>query len=61
MYAGTPAIAVTLWSIESFSAKAIDVGLFEYLKNEQPPVHALRSIKLQMLCGEKGEEYTHPY
>lgn len=61
MYAGTPAVAVTLWSVESFSAKALDAGLFERLNAGQSPIHALRSIKLQMLRGEKGEEYTHPY
>jgi CHAT domain-containing protein len=61
MYAGTPAIAVTLWSVETFSAKALDVGLFEYLKKGRNPVDALRAIKLQMLRGEKGENYRHPY
>ncbi len=52
MYAGTPAIAVTLWSVETFSAKALDIGMFEHLKAGQPPVHALRSIKLRVLRGE---------
>lgn len=61
MYAGTPAIAVTLWPVETFSAKALNVGMFEHLKAGQSPVQALRSIKLQMLRGEKGEAFTHPY
>jgi CHAT domain-containing protein len=61
MYAGTPTVAVTLWSVESFSAKALDVGLFEHLAAGQAPVEALRSIKLRMLRGEEGENYTHPY
>jgi CHAT domain-containing protein len=61
MYAGTPAIAVTLWSVETFSAKELNVGLFEHLSAGQGPVHALRSIKLQMLHGEKGEQYRHLY
>ena len=61
MYAGTPAIAVTLWSVESFSAKELNVGMFEYLNQGQSPVYALRSTKLRMLRGEKGEGYRHPY
>lgn len=61
MYAGTPTVAVTLWSVESFSAKALDVGLFEHLAAGQAPVEALRSIKLRMLRGEEGQDYTHPY
>jgi CHAT domain-containing protein len=61
MYAGTPTVAVTLWSVESLSAKALDVGLFEHLASGQVPVEALRSIKLRMLRGEEGEDYTHPY
>ena len=61
MYAGTPAIAATLWSVETFSAKALDVGMFEHLNTGQAPVHALRSIKLRMLRGKEGEGYRHPY
>jgi CHAT domain-containing protein len=61
MYAGTPTIAVTLWSVESLSAKELDIGLFEALKSGQPPVQALRAIKLRMLRGDKGATYQHPY
>jgi CHAT domain-containing protein len=61
MYAGTPAIAVTLWPVESLSAKALNVGLFRYLKKDLSPAQALRSIKLRMLGGEEGDMYRHPY
>ena len=67
MYAGTPAVAVTLWSVDSLSAKDLDIGMFEHLKEGQAPeegqtpVQALRSIKLRMIRGEKGEAYRHPY
>ena len=61
MYAGTPAIAVTLWSVHSLSAKELDIGLFQYLKEGQPPAQALRSIKLRMLRGEDDDTYRHPY
>ena len=61
MYAGTPAVAVTLWSVDSLSAKDLDIGMFEHLKEGQTPVQALRSIKLRMIRGEEGETYQHPY
>lgn len=61
MYAGTSTIAVTLWSVESLSAKELDIGLFEALKAGESPAQALRTIKLRMLRGEKGELYRHPY
>ena len=61
MYAGTPAIAVTLWSVESLSAKTLNVGFFKELKNIQKPAAALRAIKLRMLRGEEGEKYKRPY
>jgi CHAT domain-containing protein len=61
MYAGTPAIAVTLWSVESLSAKTLNVGFFKELKNIQKPAAALRAIKLRMLRGDEGEKYKRPY
>jgi len=61
MYAGTPAIAVTLWSVESLSAKILNVGFFKQLKNIQKPAAALRAIKLRMLRGDEGEKYKRPY
>jgi len=60
MYAGTPAVAVTLWSVESKSAKELDVGMFAHLQQGQSPINALRAIKLQMLRGEKRDKYTYP-
>jgi tetratricopeptide (TPR) repeat protein len=61
MYAGTPAIAVTLWSVESFSAKTLNIGFFQHLKEIDKPAAALQAIKLQMLRGDKGDKYKHPY
>jgi CHAT domain-containing protein/Tfp pilus assembly protein PilF len=61
MYAGTPAIAVTLWPVETFSAKELDIGFFEHLREGLSPARALRSIKLRMLRSEKGDTYTVPY
>ncbi|MCP4396722.1 MAG: tetratricopeptide repeat protein [bacterium] len=61
MYAGTPAVAVTLWSVESLSAKELDIGFFRFLNKGHSPARALQAIKLQMLRGEIGEEYHNPY
>jgi CHAT domain-containing protein len=61
MYAGTPAIAVTLWSVESLSAKTLSIGMFRYLKEGYTPAQALRAIKVRMLRGEEGQDYNHPY
>ena len=61
MYAGTPAVAVTIWSVESLSAKDLDIGFFRHLKDGLPPARALQAIKLQMLRGEEGKNYRHPY
>jgi CHAT domain-containing protein len=61
MYAGTPAIAVTLWSVESLSAKTLSIGMFRYLKEGHTPAQALRAIKVRMLHGEEGQDYSHPY
>ena len=61
MYAGTPAIAVTLWSVESLSAKTLSIGMFRNLKDGLSPARALRTIKMRMLRGEEGQDYQHPY
>jgi tetratricopeptide (TPR) repeat protein len=61
MYAGTPAVSVTLWSIESQSAKELNVGMYRYLCQNHGRSASLREIKLSMLRGEKGDEYRHPF
>jgi len=61
MYSGTPAVSVTLWSIESESAKELDVGMYRYLSRKPGRAEALREIKLAMLHGQKGDEYRHPF
>ena len=64
MYAGTPAVSVTLWEIESQSAKSLNTGIFKHLvKTPSNPslAKALQKIKLEMLSG-KGKPYEyHPY
>ena len=61
MYAGTPAISVTLWSVESGSAKTLSTDLFRNIKEGKGRAEALRSIKLSMLRGGKGHLYRHPF
>ncbi len=61
MYAGTPAISVTLWSVESQSAKTLSTGLYENLKAGRGRAEALRYIKLRMIHGEEDENYRYPF
>jgi len=62
MYAGTPAVSVTLWSVESQSAKTLSTGIFERLQKQQNLAEALRQIKLAMLRGKRDKVYeSHPY
>lgn len=61
MYSGAPAVSVTLWSIESQSARELDVGMFRYLGQQRGRAAALREIKLALLRGEKGAQYRHPF
>ena len=56
MFAGTPAVAVTLWSVESQSAKELNVRMYRDLSRETARAAALREIKLALLRGEKGEK-----
>ena len=61
MYAGTPAVSVTLWSVESRSAKQLSTGLYRNLKQDKNRAEALRQIKLQMIKGEEGSLFQHPF
>jgi len=60
MYAGTPAVAVTLWSVESLASKQLGIHFFTQLKNKQPLAKGLRQAKLAMLKNDKSH-YRHPY
>jgi CHAT domain-containing protein len=60
MYAGTPAVAVTLWSVESLASKQLGIHFFTQLKNKQPLAKGLQQAKLAMLKNDKSH-YRHPY
>ncbi len=62
MYAGTQAIGVTLWSVESASAENLSVGIFRNLKAGKQAGEALRQIKLKMIAGKANKpRYRHPF
>ena len=62
MYAGTPRVAVTLWSVNLSSAKYLSIGLFTHLKAKKKMAHALREIKLKMIQGKASNlKYMNPY
>ena len=61
MYAGTSAISVTLWSVESMSEKTLSTGLYENLKADRGRAAALREIKLRMIRGEEDQMYRYPF
>lgn len=61
MYAGTPAISVTLWSVESQSARKLSTGLYGNLQESKNRAEALRQIKLRLIKGEEGELFRHPF
>ena len=62
MYAGTPRVAVTLWSVNLGSAKDLSVGLFTNLKAGKKMAQALREIKLKMIQGKASKQvYENPY
>ncbi|MDM8541294.1 CHAT domain-containing protein [Desulfococcaceae bacterium HSG9] len=60
MYAGTPAVAVTLWSVESMSAKELNVGMFKHLNAGKNRAEALRAIKLDMIRGKYAAMWRKP-
>jgi tetratricopeptide (TPR) repeat protein len=62
MYAGTPAVSVSLWYVESISAKNLSVGLFEHLQQGKSLAQALRQSKLDLIMAdEEMDMYQHPY
>jgi CHAT domain-containing protein len=61
MYAGTPAVSVSLWKVESQSANRLSISLFKYLQAGKPLAQALRQSKLDLMADEDFEMYQHPY
>ncbi|EDN66728.1 protein conserved in bacteria [Beggiatoa sp. PS] len=61
MYAGTSAISVTLWAVDSLSAKMLSIGIFENLKAGKKVAEALRQTKIKMIEGKMNQAYHHPF
>jgi CHAT domain-containing protein len=56
IYAGTPALVASLWSVEDASTEYLMTRFYGYLQAGQPPGTALRQAKLDTM-----EEYPSPY
>jgi CHAT domain-containing protein/tetratricopeptide (TPR) repeat protein len=61
MYAGTPALMVNLWSVESQSAKRLNTGFYRYLTEGENRAQALRLSKLHFIHNEKEDLLRHPF
>lgn len=61
MYAGAPSVGVTLWAVETHSAKALNVDFFRHLHQGQSRAQALREVKLRLLGGREHPQWRHPY
>lgn len=61
MYAGTPAVSVNLWSVETVSAQKLSVSYFESLRQGKNRAEALRESKLRLLHGEAGDTFRSPF
>ncbi|MDO9265063.1 MAG: CHAT domain-containing protein, partial [Desulfosalsimonadaceae bacterium] len=61
MYAGTPAVSVNLWSVETISAQQLSVSFFQTLQQGAGRADALRASKLKLLHGEAGNQFRPPF
>lgn len=59
MYAGTPSLVVSLWSVNDFSTSFVMDAFYQYLKQGLPKDKALRNAKLDYLQQIKGPA-AHP-
>lgn len=61
MYAGTDALKVSLWPVETMSAKEINISFYRYLNEGRSKAEALRSVKISMIRGKYGSKWTKPF
>jgi len=59
LYAGTPAISVTLWEVDDQAAPHITPAFFAAMKAGLSPAEALRQAKLAMLQSSQAR-FKHP-
>jgi CHAT domain-containing protein/tetratricopeptide (TPR) repeat protein len=60
LYAGTPAISVTLWDVDDEAAPKIMPPFFASMSGGTAPAEALRLAKLRMLHSSRAK-FRHPY
>ena len=60
MYAGTPAVAVTLWSVESFSAKTLSVACFVPSKRRTILPMRYKPLNVVWYAAKKGSTTDIP-
>ncbi len=58
LYAGTPSVIVSLWSVDSLSTKELMIEFYKLLTNGKDKADALQEA--QKIIMEK-KEYSHPY
>jgi CHAT domain-containing protein/Tfp pilus assembly protein PilF len=59
LYAGTPAVAVSLWKVQDRSTSDLMVRLYRHLKDPRlNKADALRQAQLEMI---RNGDYSHPY
>ncbi|MCP4344236.1 MAG: CHAT domain-containing protein [Desulfobacterales bacterium] len=65
MYAGTPAVNVTLWSVDANASYEINTRMFRHIKAGKPIADALRQAKLDLIAeaeeDEDMEHFRHPF
>jgi tetratricopeptide (TPR) repeat protein len=61
MYAGTPAVSVSLWTVNSQATQQLNQIFFTQLKEKRQYADALRQAKMAMIEGEVEDIYSHPY
>jgi CHAT domain-containing protein len=60
MYAGTPAVAVTQWSVNDEAEMMISIGMFEEINRSVPLARALQRAKVELIQG-KNTLFRQPY
>ncbi|NOZ61073.1 MAG: CHAT domain-containing protein [Calditrichaeota bacterium] len=60
IYAGTPAVVVSLWNINDRSTAGFMKDFYQFLQNGNEPAIALRLAKINMLHSAR-KLYRHPY
>ena len=58
LYAGTPSVLVSLWSVQDRSTADLMVNLYQQMDRAQDKTEALRQAKLKLI---KNSRYAHPY